>query len=570
MNMKWASSMTLAFCLAIVGRAPTVAAEPGADAFTRYGELEPAVAFWRDVFTKYTKRQVVLHDPYHLDLVYGVCDLSHIVDSSLSEARKQRAVRDLIESESARIGAILKRIEHTAPADDEARRLAGLLAALPGGRPSAAVLASRIRGQRGLGDELCGAVERAHAYLPEMREMLAAQGVPVGLAHLPLVESSYRIVAHSHAGAVGVWQFTRSTGRRFLHIDHAVDERLDPILATEAAAKYLRENYDRLGTWPLAITAYNHGANGMSYAVRRLGTTNLGTIVEHYKSPQFGFASRNFYAEFLAAHDVMSEAEKYCGPMPSVSVGRQRVIVPDYVPLADLAGCAGTDAETLAAMNPALARDVVNGRLRVPKGYRLALPTDTTKDEFLLAYAALPTGTRGPSQERYYATHRVERGQTLSEIATLYGTSVSALERHNRISDPRRLRLGQILNVPVAATVTALEPTRNAPPDGHRVGEGQTLSHVAKLYGVSVGDLQRHNGIGDPRALRPGQVVRIPSSAPVRNADSGGYRTHRVSRGQTLSHIARLYRTTVSLLQRHNGISDPRQLRNGQVLKIPR
>jgi membrane-bound lytic murein transglycosylase D len=530
--MRCALGAVLAFFLAVAAVSPARAVEPEDQAFTRYAELESAVAFWRDVFTKYTKRQVVLHDPFDLDLVYGVRDLGHIVDSSLSESRKQRAIRDLIERESARIGAALKRVEQGASGDEESQRLAALLALRKGSRASATVLANRIRGQRGLGDELCGAVDRAHDYLPEMRRILASHGVPPGLAHLPLVESSYRTVAHSHAGAVGVWQFTRGTGRRFLHIDHAVDERLDTLLATEAAAKYLRENYDRLGTWPLAITAYNHGANGMSYAVRRLGTTNLATIVERYKSPQFGFASRNFYAEFLAANEVMSHAERYCGPTIRPAIARDTVVVSDYVAFAELARSADTDPQSLAAVNPALARDVINGRLRVPKGYRLTLPADRAKDAFLLAYAALPSGTKSGTQARYYATHRVQRGQTLSGIATQYRTSVAAIERHNHIADPRRLRTGQVLNIPVAASAPVVQPASLASAPTRR---------------------------DDPEVRQPG----LPGVAD-------GYRTHRVSRGQTLTHIARIYRTTVSLLQRHNGISDPRKLRNGQVLKIPR
>ncbi|TFH19717.1 MAG: LysM peptidoglycan-binding domain-containing protein [Myxococcales bacterium] len=560
--------------LAMLFSAPVAGAatEESSTAFVRYPELEPAVAFWREVFTKYTKRQIVFHDPYRLDIVYAVGDISRIVDGNLSDSRKSRAIYDFMTRESQRLGAIVRRVSSATPRDAEERRIAAALQRAGDDLPSASTLAARIRGQRGLGGELCGAVERANVYLPQIRELLAANGVPPGLAALPLVESSYRNTAHSHAGAVGMWQFTRGTGRRFLHIDEVMDERRDPLLAAEAAAKYLRENYDRLGTWPLAITAYNHGANGMAYAVRKLQTKNMATIVKHYQSRSFGFASRNFYAEFLAAQDVMAESDKYCGSQAPTPARPEQVRVEDFTKIDTLAECAGTDTATLMELNPALKPDVAEGRLYVPRAYRLNVPAGTAA-RFEERYAALPADARLSAQKNYYAIHRVERGQTLSEIASLYRTSVGALKAHNDIRDPRSLRAGQTISVPVAGTAAASTVASRAPgvvASSHRVARGQTLSHIAGRYGVSVVALQRSNGISDPRALRQGQVLRIPTGvdsapAPV----SEGYRIHHVGRGQTLSHIAKLYRTTVRRLQSFNGISDPRKLRYGQVIKVP-
>jgi len=569
--MRWKSTCFELVLVGLVVAGPVQAAVPGqsSSAFTRYAELEPAVSFWTDVFSKYTKHQVVFHDPYDLRVVYGVADLSGIIESSLSDARKERAIRDLRSKESARLAAIVKRLAKSSPGSAEEERIAAAIAA-GDDLPSNTVLAARIRGQRGLADGLCGAAERAGRYLPHMRRILAENGVPTGLASLPLVESSFRISAHSYAGAVGVWQFTRGTGRRFLHIDHVRDERRDPIMATEAAAKYLRENFERLGTWPLAITAYNHGANGMSYAVRKLDTKNLATIVKHYKSRQFGFASRNFYAEFLAAHDVMNDIEKYCGASSGSATPLERVRIDRYVPIGELARCAETDVRTLMDLNPALQADIASGRLYVPKGYNLNLPTGK-EATFTHAYAGLPSSVRFDSQPPYYAKHRVGRGQTLSGIAHQYRTSVSALKYHNGIRDPRHLRYGQVISIPVAGSAAATMARRTT--DGgdlsHRVARGQTLSHIATLYRVPTSSLQRYNGIGDPRKLRHGQIVKIPGKRSASATSSGGFRTHRVSKGQTLSHIARIYRTTSKVLQRYNGISDPRQLRYGQVIKVP-
>jgi membrane-bound lytic murein transglycosylase D len=119
------------------------------------------------------------------------------------------------------------------------------------------------------------------AHLPE-------QGLPVELTRLPLIESGFELHARSHVGAAGIWQFMPRTGRLFMRVDTLVDERRDPIAATRGAARFLRRLHDRLGTWPLAITAYNHGPTGVARAVRGLGTRDIGTIVSRYDGPAFG------------------------------------------------------------------------------------------------------------------------------------------------------------------------------------------------------------------------------------------------------------------------------------------
>ena len=560
--MRWRTLFGVVACIAFLGNSPGNASVGGPQSpLVRYPELETNVAFWRDVFTKYTKRQIVFHDSVRLDVIWAVRDISGIVDGPLSESRKRRAIRDFIDHETNRIAAALRALGKGRRGED-ARHLSAVMA-VHGGLPAPGVLASRVRAQRGLADELCSAVARARPLLGEMRRILERHGVPAELASLPLVESAYRSDANSHAGAVGIWQFTRSTGRRFLHIDHVVDERRDPIAATEAAAKYLRENYERLGSWPLAITAYNHGAGGIGYAVRKLGTRNLARIVKQYRSRSFGFASRNFYAEFLAAVDVMASADSRCGGQTAGSAASQaRVRIDAYIAMPELARAAGVDVATLARMNPALQPDVAAGKLYVPRGYVLNIPAGR-KASFEKAYAALPASARHRAQLSYFASHRVRRGETLSEIAKVYGTSVAAIQRHNDIRDPRRLRWGTTLRVPVSRA--ASPAAARASVTVHRVARGETLSHIAKRYGVSVAMLQRYNGIRDPRRLRSGQTIRVPGAA----SQAMRYRTHRVGKGQTLSQIAHIYRTTVRSLQRSNGIRDPRKLRYGQIIKVP-
>lgn len=545
--------LVIVWVLALPGLATPATPAPARDeGFTRYRELDANVEFWREVFTGYTSRQIVLHDPYHLDLVYVIADLGDIVDSKMSPMARDRAIARYSEEETDRVAAIVRRLAKHPPRNFEERRIASRLKRKGSALPDHEELAARIRVQRGLGDQFCDTMARASRYLPAMEEVFAAQGLPIGLVSLPLVESAYRHGAYSRVGAAGMWQFTRSTGRRFVRVDHVVDERLDPMRSTEAAAKFLAENYRRLGTWPLAITAYNYGGSGMASAVRKYRTNNLATIIRRHRSRYFGFASRNFYAEFLAAFDAMKNVKKYCGRLPPPPPLARSVVVPDYVGLDVLAASMDLDKDDLAALNPALQPDVARGRLYVPAGHRLNVPAAKARG-FADAYAGLPPAVRYKRQLDYYASHRVRRGQTLSHIALLYRSSVAALKYHNNISDPRRMRTGQVLKIPVGAGRSAYR--------SHLVREGQTLSHIASLYRTSVSVLQSRNGIADPDRVKSGQVIRVPTAVVAR--------THRVGRGQTLSHIADIYRTTVAALKRVNGIADPRALRYGQVIRLP-
>lgn len=571
---RWNKVAFLVALVTLLARPPVGLAD---ERLPRYPELAPKVAFWTDVFTKHTSRQMVFHDPVLLDVVWEVHDVSSLVDADMAPAQKARAIRDYQTRAIELLAERIRRLEHANAQTDGERRVAAVLAKHTRKLPGHAELAARVRVQRGLGDKLCDSYRRASAYLPQMRPLLAKHGVPEELAYLPLVESGYNIGAHSHKGAVGIYQFTRGTGRRYLRIDSAVDERRDPLLATEAAAKYLRSNYEQLGSWPLAITAYNHGEHGIGYAVRKLGTRHLPTLIKSYDGRSFGFASKNFYAEFLAAVDSMAIARSRCGIDGVQPLDRDTVPVRAYVPLRKLATAAGVDVAKLAELNPALTSEVVRGRLNVPRGYSLHLPRGTASS-FETAFASLPPDSKRDSQVAVDGIHTVRSGETLSAIAAEYRTSVSALLRSNGMRDPRRLRAGQRLKVPIVrgsgAMVTAAAedaPPVDAPASGARggastsvrVARGETLSHIAARHGVSVADLMRHNAISKPSAIRAGQILRIPPR------EAGRVRTHRVGRGQTLSHIADLYRTSVGSLQRANGINDPSKLRYGQVIEVP-
>src|SRR5690606_34812377 len=197
--------------------------------------------------------------------------------------------------------------------------------------------AESVRFQLGQADRFREGIVRSGAWRDYIAATFEQMDVPVELAALPHVESSFNTYAYSKVGAAGMWQFMRSTGRRFLRIDAAVDERLDPYKATQAAARFLQQNYIVLDSWPLAVTAYNHGPGGMRRAREQLGTSDITTIVRNYNSRTFGFASRNFYVAFLAAVEIDADPQKFFGPIRRNPPDASRVLtLPAYVPASRL------------------------------------------------------------------------------------------------------------------------------------------------------------------------------------------------------------------------------------------
>jgi membrane-bound lytic murein transglycosylase D len=433
-----------------VGTGPSAWAE--VNDFSVPPGLRTQVEFWKQIFGTYSTQQVLIHDAWQLDRVYEVLDFQTLSDT-IGDAAVEGYLREKAQEEKERVRAILLRLDQLGPdpdgLSDEERKIWAMFADVKG--PSKfldAAAEDRIRAQRGMRERFAAGVEVSRRYLPEMEVVFRREGLPVSLTRLPLVESCFNVRAYSKAGAAGIWQFMPSTGRHYLRIDNAVDERRDPVASTVAAAAHLKANYEVLNSWPLAITAYNHGRAGMVRAVSTVGSTDLVDIIEHYHGPAFKFASRNFYAEFLAALDVEQHFRGHFGELsPHRPPRTETVVVPDYVTLTGLARAVGTDTDTLADLNPALMHDVLAGRLHVPKGYRLRVPPGRAAG-FSARYARVAAGQKHARQRTAYVRHRVKKGQTLKAIARRYGTTVSAIRRRNNLPDASRVKAGQSLIIP--------------------------------------------------------------------------------------------------------------------------
>lgn len=316
--------------------------------------LAPNVAFWKQVYTEYGVGDFVLHDRDRLDVTYGVVRIK----DGTSQARAAELAKPEIQRMRALYKDILTRLADGATPD--ALGSEGVGTAEEWGCPCAPETlrraAENIRVQQGLREKVDEGLHRASKLLPRMLGILRQHQVPAELAALPMVESTFNPAAYSKAGAAGLWQFIRSTGKQYSLISRKRDDRRDPVRATEAAARLLRDNYQALGSWPLAIVAYNHGHAGIRAASTLVGSTAIEDIVSRYNGPRFGFASKNFYPEFLAALDVVHPLLAGHGtPLGAKSRQRsvqqaalpvQRPPAPVLVPLAPPAAPAPMEAET--------------------------------------------------------------------------------------------------------------------------------------------------------------------------------------------------------------------------------
>ena len=419
--------------------------------FPQPEELQPDVDFWVDVFTTYGNDEGVLHDNRDLAIVYDRLAMPE----KLSRRERQRRVEKRRKSLQAVLRSLAsgKRSNLTT---EEARVLALWPANVSNQMLKDAV--GRIRYQQGLKDRFKEGLQRSGRWRDHVNKEFTALNIPIEIAALPHVESSYNPNARSHVGASGIWQFTRSTGRRFMRVDHVVDERNDPFAATRAAGRLMAYNYSITGNWPMAITAYNHGLGGVRRAMREFGDTAYVDILRKYKGRTFGFASRNFYVAFLAAKEVDQNVQKYFPDVVAETPTDYSVTkLSSYVSVPGMANALGTTPKNLARHNPALQATVWQESKYLPKGFELRYPTAGLQQPLSQLVASLPADSVFEKQLPDMF-HRVARGDTLSQIAETYSTRVSILAALNNLNSRYTIRAGQQLRLPAAGPAPAVAP----------------------------------------------------------------------------------------------------------------
>jgi membrane-bound lytic murein transglycosylase D len=563
--------LSLALLLAPFLCSPPVRADTSG-AFAYPTELEPDVRFWIRVYTEVTTDQGLLHDDWYLGLVYEVLRFDP------SDSPRQR--EHIVEQAKARYAALLRRF---AAGDTESltpheRRILHDF----GDQTTPAQYRDaieRIRFQLGQADRFHEGLIRAQEYEKSISRVLADRGVPPEIGALPHVESSFNPAAYSRVGAAGLWQFMPGTARRYMRVDGVVDQRLDPYSATEAAANLMLYNFRLLGSWPLAVTAYNHGPGGLRRAQDELGTSNIAVIVKRYQGATFGFASRNFYVAFLAALEVDRNAEKYFGPLTHLPETQSTVVtLPDYVAVDALARAFKADLGALRVLNPALRPPIWNKTRLVPRGYELRIPGSPPPADISAGWARLAPAERFVAQ-RNDGAHRARRGETLAGIAAVSGVTLNRLLAANGLSAPRELARGETVRIPMpasraegsaagvvaaAAAVAATTPPAASVPVVEAPAEPAAAAPaVARLPPPK-----------EPVSERQAEsTALLPAAAPTGNGDTTDYsvgadNTVVVQAAETLGHLADWSKVSSASLRVLNRLHKDAMVTLGHKVKL--
>jgi len=419
--------------------------------FPLYQNIKHNVGFWEKIYSTYSLNDAVIHDSEDLSKVYAVIPL---LDNTLPGAKR---INSAVEKEARKkYSSILRKLSKNKPVTVEELRVAALFSG-KNIRKKMVIAAENVRSQKGQKERFLAGVIRSGAYMSEIKKIFSMYKLPEELAYLPHVESSFNTKAYSKFGASGIWQITRPTGKQYLTIDYTLDERLDPILATHAAAKYLNNSYHILQSWPLAITSYNYGTSGMMRAVKEEGSYER--IFNNYNKGHFKFASKNFYSEFLAALKVAQSLENKITAKLAPAQSIKYFKLPNYIHIDNLLRHFNIRSTTLKSLNPALRSPIFTGKKLVPKGYNLRLPAGKKTNKRV---ASIPASFF-KSKQKASAFHRVKKGDTAGSIAQLHGVSLKKLMQTNNLDKYATIYLRQKLRIPAQTAVNASHANNAVP-----------------------------------------------------------------------------------------------------------
>lgn len=348
--------------------------------------LDQRVAFWLDVYTRFDRKMHVIHHSRYPWIIFEILDLTQAINqgSGPEWLRFDRASR-YVKNRRTEIRKILLRLSRRPnnPQNEFEEHLLNVLSEIPGSRRKIlSDAAIELRSQLGQRDFFIQGLRRSSRYLPYMEEVLLQADLPLDLARLPFVESSFNEDAESKVGASGIWQVMPSTGKAYGLVNESIDERNSPLKATAMAARLLRGYFGALKSWPLTITAYNHGIGNIQHAIRAARSRDLPTIIRRYHRGDFKFASSNFYSCFLAA----LFAERYSEVVfPSIVrkpvLSHERFTLAKSTKVSDLLKWLDLPSSTVLAFN----QDISAKKWRstvLPKGYVISLPEGKAQ-EFL-------------------------------------------------------------------------------------------------------------------------------------------------------------------------------------------
>ena len=439
--------------------------------------------------------------------------------------------------------------------------------------------------------------ERSSKWFPMIKQVVKEEGVPEEIMYLAMIESGLNPLAVSKAKAVGMLQLIRSTGEQYgLNANSSVwlDERRDPEKSTKAAIKHLKDLYNDLGDWHLALAAYNCGAGGVKRAIRK---SNLDKPDFWQLRPFLPKETRNYVPQYIAAAQISLDPEKYGfkkSDMQFMDEYKYETYgIKEPVSLKALAKCANISLEELQALNPEL---ICSCTPPDAQEYKLKIPVGV-KQSFIATYATLT-----PEEKQPWVSHTVQKGESVQSISEVYGISEKLILSANDMTSAKiKLRKGTVVKIPIdqadylalkekqekkASEAIAGDDNEEEPPPVtsvtqkkeyimHTVSEGETVDLIAQRYGIRPSDLRNLNNIPyDSSNVEVGKTLKIAASIPSEvkaqsvavNTSSPTIVRHKVRSGETLAQIADDYNVSIESIKSLNKIE--KNIYSGQSLKI--
>ena len=412
-------------------------------------------------------------------------------------------------------------------------------------------------------------LERSSRYLPLMRSVLKEADLPTDLVYVALIESGFSPKALSRSNAVGYWQFIYGTGKRYgLRIDGFVDERRDPVLSTRAAANYFKDLYSLFGSWHLALAAYNSGEYRVNRAVLRHYNRDFWFLSSKKALPR---ETRNYIPKLIAAIHIARNPEKhgFHNLNYQAPINYELLKVKQPISLVKLAKQIGMSFEEIKSLNPLYKGEYVP---IYEKEISIRIPVD----RLAVAQASLEKSQMNEPKHswHYHYWYRVRRGDSLYKIARRHKITVRKIRRENNLGNSSLLRIGQKLKIPTRRLVVSKKssPKRSvaaaSKKEFHIVRKGQSLSRIARLYGLNLSQLKQFNNIQGSPFIHPGQKLRVGKRAPASQKASNNY--HVVRKGDTLIGIARKHNISLPKLMKVNSLGFKSVLLTGTRLILPK
>jgi membrane-bound lytic murein transglycosylase D len=567
--------------------------------WTYDNSLVPDIKFWKDVFTLYQTNQYILHDSEDLRIIYKIVTF----DSSISEYAKEKQ----IERMKKEIKDVLLKF-----ADHNGKITATTVLEEQIGwyfnkaeDPSVYKYASQqIRAQQGMRETFEAGLARALYYIPIMKQVFREKQLPEELSYLPHIESSFNPIARSKVGAAGMWQFMRSTGRRYMKVNRIIDQRYDPIVSTKAAAKLLRYNYDQTGDWGLAVTAYNFGLSGIKRAIQNYGSDYL-KVRESFNHRKFKFASRNFYPELLAVIEIMKDYKTYFSEVSPINLTPSfRYQLKKAILIPSLVQNLGIDMSDFKALNPEYTRNALKGWVKVPSGYWINLPieTDLARLDSYFRKKELTLNNEMPEQTRILSTEQELSDQIAKEVSkpVLNGALTAKKpgvisETSSKILTEANLQQGLYgISVEEKVSLDKIEKDlyhKLEIKDNYiTVFANETLGHYADWLKIPLSYLQNLNHFRNRRTIYQGQRLKIDFSRVTEREflekrvnyhiqlimsfldqkELVNLLEYEIAAGESLWNLSKYrYNVPMGIIQYFNIYTDINNLYPGDVIRIP-